>query len=69
MTKSSVAALLLSLTAAPLAAEKSVERNVVYGMYSGLALLMDIHHPETPNGIGLIHISGRRRGAPLSLVV
>ena len=26
-----------------------VEKNVVYGMYSGLALLMDIHHPENPS--------------------
>jgi len=37
---------------------KKVDRNVIYGMYSGLALLMDIHYPKYPNGIALIHISG-----------
>jgi len=35
-----------------------VESNVIYGMYSGLALLMDVHYPETPNGYGVIFISG-----------
>ena len=39
-------------------AEARVEKNVIYGMYSGLALLMDIHYPEQPNGYGVIHISG-----------
>jgi len=36
----------------------SIESNVLYGMYSGLALLMDIYHPEQPNGYGVIFISG-----------
>lgn len=44
-----------------------VERNVIYGMYSGLALLMDVYRPEKPNGIGLIHICGSGWAAPLSL--
>ncbi len=66
-TKAAAAVLLFSLAGAPLTAESRVERNVVYGMYSGLALLMDIHHPENPNGLGLIHISGSGWGAPLSL--
>jgi acetyl esterase/lipase len=44
-----------------------VERNVIYGMYSGLALLMDIHRPAQPNGIGFLHISGSGWNAPLSL--
>jgi acetyl esterase/lipase len=35
-----------------------VERNVVYGMYSGLALLTDVHHPAQPNGYGLIVVPG-----------
>jgi len=35
-----------------------VERNVVYGMYSGLALLLDVHRPAKPNGFGVIFISG-----------
>jgi len=37
---------------------KSVERNVVYGMLSGLALLMDVYHPKTPNGRGIVHLTG-----------
>jgi acetyl esterase/lipase len=35
-----------------------IESNVLYGMYSGLALLMDIYHPENPNGYGVLFISG-----------
>ena len=35
-----------------------VESNVLYGMYSGLALLMDVYYPENPNGYGVIFISG-----------
>lgn len=45
----------------------SVDRNVVYGMYSGLALLMDVYYPENPNGYGIIHISGSGWTRPLSL--
>jgi acetyl esterase/lipase len=46
-----------------------VERNVVYGMYSGLALLMDVHRPEAGrgNGYGIVHISGSGWSAPLGL--
>jgi len=44
--------------AAPLAAQARVDQNVVYGMYSGLALLMDVHHPAEPNGYGIIQIAG-----------
>ena len=36
-------------------------------MYSGLALLMDIHYPISSNGIGLIHVSGSGFNRPLSL--
>ncbi|MEO8063801.1 MAG: alpha/beta hydrolase [Pseudomonadota bacterium] len=35
-----------------------VETNVVYGMYSGLGLLLDVHHPAKPNGFGVVFISG-----------
>jgi acetyl esterase/lipase len=42
----------------PLVQGARVEPNVVYGMYSGLALLLDVHRPETPNGYGVIFISG-----------
>jgi acetyl esterase/lipase len=33
-------------------------RNVVFGMYSGLALLMDVHHPAQANGYGVIVVPG-----------
>ena len=49
------------------AAEERVERNIVYGMYSGLALLMDVYHPADPNGYGIVVISGSGWHAPLSL--
>jgi acetyl esterase/lipase len=45
----------------------NVERNVVYGMYSGLALLMDVYRPDEPNGYGIVHISGSGWSAPLGL--
>lgn len=35
-----------------------IERNVIYGMFSGTALLMDVHHPARPNGFGIIHVAG-----------
>jgi acetyl esterase/lipase len=35
-----------------------VDRDVVFGMYSGLGLMMDVYHPEKPNGYGLIFIEG-----------
>ena len=60
-------AIAVALLAPVLPAEPRVDRNVIYGMYSGLALLMDIHYPEQPNGIGLIHVSGSGWSAPLSL--
>lgn len=41
-----------------------VEPNIVYGMVSGTALLGDLYHPQTPNGIGLLHISGSGWHAP-----
>ena len=45
---------------------KRVESNVIYAMYSGLALLLDVYHPEEPNGYGSVHISGSGWSAPLS---
>ena len=46
------------------APEPRIEANVLYGMYSGLALLMDVHYPEKPNGYGVIFISGSGWSAP-----
>ena len=39
-------------------AQARVERNVVYGMYSGVALLLDVHYPEQPNGYAIICVPG-----------
>lgn len=39
-------------------AQSRVESNVVYGMYSGLALLMDAYYPATPNGAGVVVVAG-----------
>ena len=47
-------------------AEARIEANVIYGMYSGAALLMDVHHPDDPNEYGLIQIPGSAFQAPLS---
>ena len=35
-----------------------IQSNIIYGMYSGLALLMDVHTSETSNQRGIIFISG-----------
>jgi hypothetical protein len=40
--------------------------NVVYGMYSGLALLMDVHYPDKPNRYGIVFIPGSGWTAPLA---
>jgi hypothetical protein len=34
------------------------ERNVVYGMYHGTALLLDVYKPDKPNGFALVFIMG-----------
>jgi len=49
----------------PLADGARVEPNVIYGMYSGLALLLDVHRPATPNGYGVIFVSGSGWQAPI----
>ena len=46
-------------------AQTPTEKNVVYGMYSGLALLMDVYRPEQPNGHGVIFVAGSGWQAPL----
>lgn len=47
-------------------AQFTVESNVVYGMFSGTALLLDIYKPVQPNGYGIIHVSGSGWTAPLA---
>ena len=39
-------------------AAAAIDRNVVYGMVGGLALLMDVHRPDKPNGLGVVAIIG-----------
>jgi acetyl esterase/lipase len=48
------------------AAPRSVERNVVFGMYSGLALLMDVYRPEKPNGAAILCIQGSGWSSPMA---
>lgn len=43
-----------------------IHTNVVYGMYSGLALLMDAYQPREPNGYGIVFIAGSAWSAPLN---
>ena len=60
-----VAALVLCGLSATASAQSRVDTNVVYGMYSGAALLLDVHHPARPNGFGIIFIPGSGWSAPL----
>ncbi|MSQ98553.1 MAG: alpha/beta hydrolase [Xanthomonadales bacterium] len=59
---------LLFMALVPLVSQAAgrVEENVVFGMYSGLALLLDVHYPEKPNGFGIISIAGSGFHASLS---
>jgi acetyl esterase/lipase len=41
-----------------------IDRNVIYGMYSGTALVMDVHRPEQPNGYGILFVAGSGWQAP-----
>lgn len=54
------------LSQAPQPSALRIDKNQVYGMYSGLALLMDVHYPAKPNGYGIIYISGSGWHSPLS---
>ncbi|MDE0103063.1 MAG: alpha/beta hydrolase [Bryobacterales bacterium] len=49
-------------------AESDVKRNVVFGMVSGGALLMDVHRPNaaSSNGLGIIHITGSGWHSPIA---
>ena len=42
------------------------ERDVVAGMVSGGALLMDVYRPENPNGYGIVHITGSGWHSPVA---
>jgi acetyl esterase/lipase len=51
-------ALLAAAAGAQAPAAARIDRNVVYGMVSGLALLADVYRPAQPNGIAIIAIQG-----------
>ena len=46
------------LTASLPAQQQPAEPNVIFGMYSGLALLMDVYKPAKSNGFGIVVIPG-----------
>ena len=52
---------LLPLTAAAASKKTAVrvDHNLVYGMVSGAALLLDVYRPAKPNGFGVVFIAGR----------
>ena len=54
------------LASPALAGSFKIEPNVVYGMYSGAALLMDVYQPAQPNGYGVVFISGSGWTMPLA---
>jgi acetyl esterase/lipase len=63
-----VCAAVLSVTATHhqvVSAQARVDRNVVYGMYSGLALLMDVYRPAQPNGFAIVAIQGSGWYSPM----
>ena len=53
-----VLVIVLVAGALPAAAQTRVDKNVIYGTYSGLALLLDVHRPARPNGYGLVLVPG-----------
>jgi acetyl esterase/lipase len=46
-------------------AAQPTESNVVFGSYSGLALLLDVYKPASPNGLGIVVIPGSGWHTPL----
>lgn len=66
MQRTILSVLLVLVSAHHSFAQARVEKNIIYGMYSGLALLMDVHRPEKPNGYGVIFVSGSGWQAPLT---
>jgi acetyl esterase/lipase len=49
---------MVTITETSAASQAVVETNIVYGMYSGAALLLDAHLPIQSNGIGIVFIPG-----------
>jgi acetyl esterase/lipase len=55
----------LQAVPATTSAQARVDRNVVYGMYSGLGLLLDVYRPAQPNGIAIVAIQGSGWYSPM----
>ena len=53
-----LATMFVALTSASVSHAADPETNVVFATYSGLALVMDVHRPARPNGLGIIVING-----------
>lgn len=53
--------LLLLAALADSALSSRVEKDAIYAMRGGLAMLMDVHFPERSKGLGIIFIPGRGR--------
>jgi acetyl esterase/lipase len=66
MTRTVAVLIVLLSFAATASSQPRVDKNVIYGMHSGLALLMDVHYPDKPNGYGVIFIGGSGWHMPLA---
>lgn len=53
-----LAAVYVMLASVSHAAGPAVETNVMFATHSGMALVMDVYRPATPNGFGIIVING-----------
>ncbi len=58
-------AIVLVVATFPGHAQTRSEQNIVYGMHSGLALLMDVHFPARSNGRAIVGIPGSGWNMPL----
>jgi acetyl esterase/lipase len=58
--------MLALLASVPAGAQERIEKNVVFGMFSGLALLLDVYHPAKPNGAAVICIQGSGWSSPMA---
>ena len=66
MKKLIITAFLMTLASVSYGQQSKVDKDVVIGMVSGLALTMDVHYPESPNGYGIVFIAGSGFIRPLS---
>lgn len=57
--------MILFSVSTPASIRANNETNVVYGMHSGTALLLDVHYSNQPNGYSIVFIAGSGWNAPL----